>query len=231
MRKLFALSLIILITVITGCANNANIDINETYWQNKPSTVVIVTTHADKLQYDDEYGSSQTIIYQMASMAFTQKLQQHLNQMSMDWYYEGLAEQFQHALAKEHIKAVIANEHPYLDPDILFNNRAKLNRVQLATEYDAEQVLVLAMPFCGASTPLQPNIFAGAPPVQGGCVLYAELSDPQHSAIYWRYTSRVRMPVVGNANQPPDYPNVTQSAVNSQKIAVEELLDSLRRGR
>jgi hypothetical protein len=231
MRKLFALGLIVLVAVITGCANNANIDTNETYWQHKPSTVVIVTTHTDKPQYADEYASSHGVIFQMASMVSTQKLENHLNQMDVDWYYQGLAERFQQALAKENIKAIIASEHPYLDPDVLFSNNPKLNRVQLAAEYNADQVLVLAMPFYGARIPQQPNMFAGAPPVEGACVLYAELSDPQHTTIYWRHTSIVTKPVLLNANQPPDYPNLTQNVVDSHKMAEEELLDSLRSGR
>lgn len=226
MRALFV---VFVVSFITGCVNNANVDTNQTFWQHKPNTVVIVTTHANKPEYVDENAGSRGAIIGMVNMLMTQQLQTHLGQMDLNGYYQDLALQFQQALAKENIKAVVANEHPYLDPDLL-NLSNKVNRVQLAAEYNADQVLVLAMPFYGARTPMQGNIFASIPPVEGVCVLYAELSDPQHTTIYWRHTSRVTKPVV-NANQPPDYPNLTQAILDSQKMAQEELLDSLRSGR
>jgi hypothetical protein len=230
MRKLLSLGLIFLIAVITGCANNANIDTNDAFWQHKPNTVVIVTTKTDKPQYVDENAGSRGLIFDTVSYLSSQKLQTHLNQMDVDWYYQGLAEKLQQALAKENIKAVIGSEHPNLSSDLL-NITPKINRVQLAAEYNADQVLVLALPFYGARIPQQPNMFAGTPPVEATCVLYAELSDPQHTTIYWRHTSRVTKPVLVNANQPPDYPNLTQAIINSRDMAEEELLDSLRSGR
>jgi hypothetical protein len=229
-RKLFSLGLIGLVAVITGCANNANIDTNEAFWQHKPNSVVIVTTHTNQPQYADENAGSRGLIFDTVSYLSSQKLQTHLNQMDVDWYYQGLPEKLQQALAKENIKAVIASEHPNLSSDLL-NIVPKVNRVQLAAEYNADQVLVLAMPFYGARIPQQPNMFAGTPPVEGACVLYAELSDPQQTTIYWRHTSTVTKPVLVNANQPPDYPNLTQTILDSRKMAEEELLDSLRSGR
>ena len=63
-RRLFTLGLIALVAVITGCANNANIDTNKDYWQHKPNTVVIVTTHTDKPQYADENAYFFSICFQ-----------------------------------------------------------------------------------------------------------------------------------------------------------------------
>jgi len=229
-QRLFTLGLIALVAVITGCANNANIDTNTNYWQHKPSTVVIVTTHTDKPQYADDNAGSRGTIVEFVNLLSTQKLENHLNQMDVDWYYQGLAEKLKEALVKENIKVVIASEHPDLKSSTIFSTNPKLNWPQLAAEYNADQVLVLAMPFYGARIPLQANLFASAPPIEGICVLYAELSDPQHTTIYWRHTSIVTKPVL-NANQPPDYPNLTQNIVDSRKMAEEELLDSLRSGR
>lgn len=231
MRVLFTLGLIILVSLATGCANTANIDTNEALWQHKPKTVVIVTTQTDKPRYVDENANSKGVIFQMASMLSTQKLEDYLNKMDVDWYYQGLAEKFQQALAKENIQAVVAGEHPYLDSKPLFSKTQELSRPQIAAEYNADQVLVLAMPFYGARTPPQFNLFASTPPIEGACVLYAELSDPQHTTVYWRHTSRVTKPVLSNANQPPNFPNLTQTVIDSRKMAEEELLDSLLSGR
>lgn len=230
MRTLFTLGLMTFVILITGCANNANIDTNKDFWQHKPNTVVIVTTHANKPQYADENAGNRGLIFDTVSFLSSQKLQTHLNQMDVDWYYQGLAEKLQQALAKENIKAAIASEHPYLESSTVFSSHPELNRGQLAAEYNADQILVLGLPFYGARVPQQPNMFAAAPPIEGACVLYAELSDPQHTNIYWRHTSRVTKPVL-NANQPPDYPNLTQAIVDSHEMAEEELLDSLRSGR
>ena len=114
MRRLFTLGLIALVAVITGCANNANIDTNKDYWQHKPNTVVIVTTHTDKPQYADENAGSRGAIVEIVNLLSTQKLENHLNQMDVDWYYQDLAEQFKEALVKENIKVVVASEHPDL---------------------------------------------------------------------------------------------------------------------
>ncbi len=238
MRKLSILGLIALVSAITGCANNANINTNQTFWQQyKPNTVVIVTTHTDKPLYADENAATREATFDIANMK-AQRLAEHVNQMDVDWYYHGLAEQFQQALAKKHIKAVIAKEHPYIDPEDLASKNGLLNRVQLATEYKADQVLVLAMPFYGARIPQQSNMIGETPFVEGACVLYAELSDPQQTMISWRHTSKVTKPVLVNAksesvnvNRPPYFPNLTKTIVDSHKIAEEELLDSFRSGR
>jgi hypothetical protein len=238
MRKLSILGLIALVSAITGCATKANINTNETFWQqHKPNTVVIVTTHTDKPQYADENEATREATFDIANMK-AQRVGAHVNQMDVDWYYHGLAEQFQQALAKQHIKAVIAREHPYIDPEDLASKNALLNRAQLAAEYKADQVLVLAMPFYGARIPQQSNMIGETPFVEGACVLYAELSDPQQTITYWRHTSNVTKPVLVNAksetvnaNRPPYFPNLTRTIVDSHKMAEEELLDSFRSGR
>ena len=210
---------------------------NQTFWQHKPKTVVIVTTQADKPLYADENASTREATFDIANMK-AQRVGSYVNQMDVDWYYHGLAERFQQALAKEHIKAVIANEHPYIDPEVLSSKNALLNREQLAAEYNADQVLVLAMPFYGARIPQQSNMIGETPFVEGVCVLYAELSDPQQTMTYWRHTSNVAKPVLVNAksetvnaNRPPYYPNLTKTIVNSHKMAEQDLLDSFRTGR
>ncbi|MCD6045947.1 MAG: hypothetical protein K0R48_1110 [Gammaproteobacteria bacterium] len=230
LRTLFALGLMTFVALITGCAHNPNIDTDATYWQHKPKTIVIVTTHADKPQYADENGSKGVII-DTVNLLLTHQLETHLSQMDLNWYYDDLAKKFQQTLVKENITAVIATEHPYLESNILFSKRIKLNYAQLAAEYNADQILVLALPFYGARQPLQPNIFGAVSPIEGACVLYAELSDPQHTTFYWRHTSTVTRSVLGNANQPPDYPNLTRTIIESHEMAEEELLDSLRSGR
>ncbi len=236
MRKLSILGLIALVSVITSCANNANIDTSQTFWQHKPNTVVIVTTRADKPLYADENASTREAAFDIANMK-AQRVGAHVNQMDVDWYYHGLAERFLQALAKEHIKAVIATEHPYIDPEVLSSKNAMLNRVQLAAEYNADQVLVLAMPFYGARIPQQSNLIGETPFVEGACVLYAELSDPQQTVVYWRHTSNVTKPVLVNAksetvnaNRPPNYPNLTKTIVDTHKMAEQDLLDSFRTG-
>jgi hypothetical protein len=237
MRKLSILGLMALVSVITGCATKANIDTNETFWQHKPNTVVIVTTHADKPLYADENAGGSEATFDIANMK-AQRVGAHVSQMDVDWYYQGLAERFQQAFAKEHIKAVIAREHPYIDPEDLSSKNALLNRAQLAAEYNADQVLVLAMPFYGARIPQQSNLVGETPFVEGACVLYAELSDPQQTTVYWRHTSNVTKPVLVNAksetvnaNRPPYFPNLTKTIVGSHKMAEQDLLDSFRSGR
>ena len=238
MRKLSILGLIALISVITGCVHNANIDTNQNFWQqHKPKTVVIVTTQADKPLYADENPSTREATFDIANMK-AQRVGAYVNQMDMDWYYQGLAERFQQALAKKHIKAVIASEHPYIDPEVLSSKNALLNRVQLAAEYNADQVLVLAMPFYGARIPQQSNMIGETPFVEVACVLYAELSNPQQTMIYWRHTSNVTKPVLVNAkselvnvNRPPYFPNLTKTIIYSQKMAEQDLLDSFLAGR
>lgn len=229
MRNVYLLILITFIATITGCANNANIDSGDAFWKNKPKTVVIVTTKTGQPTYADENARNYGAIGGLVSLIASQQMETHLNQMDLNWYYQGLAEKFQTALGKENIKAVIAQEHPYPEGGSLFD-KPSLNRVQLAGEYNADEILVLALPFYGARTP-QGTLFSGIPPLEGTCVLFAELSDPQHQTIYWRRTSRVTKPVPGSVNQPPDFPNLTQTIMDSRQLAEDELLDSFMSGR
>ncbi len=231
MRVLFTLGLMAVFAVITGCVNNANIDPNEAFWQHKPSRVVIVTTRADKPQYIDSNAANKGFAFLLLSEVSTRKLDAYLSQMDLNWYYDGLAEQLKQALAKENIKGVVAEVHPYVQKKSLFDTGTLLNKPQLAGEYNADQVLVLNMPYYGARTPQQANLFGSAPPVESVCILIATLSDPQGKNIYWRHTSRVTRPVLADINQPPAFPNLTQSILDSQKLAVEELLDSFSSGR
>lgn len=229
MRSIFLLGLITFVATITGCANNANIDNGDAFWKNKPKTVVIVTTKAPQPQYADENANNQGLAFGLISWVSNQKLQTHLEQMDLNWYYQTLPERFKTILSTQNIKVVIAEEHPDKGTHSAFDTSHIVNRAQLAAEYNADEVLVLSLAFYGARTPVG-NLFSGTPPLEGACVLFGELSDPQYQTIYWRRTSRVTKPVPGNANQPPDFPNLTQTIIESKQLAADELLDSFISG-
>ncbi len=227
MRKIGLFSLLASIILLTGCAANPNVDIGDSFLQNKPKTLVIVTTKTDVANYYNAQAEQEGQLFVAIDLVSQQKLEKYLKQMDINWYYQQVAEDFQQELTKENIHAVIASEHPYSEDAGLFNN-PKLNRASIAGEYNADEVLVLSMPYYGVRVPMG-NLFS-SPPMEGACVLFAELSDPQKKTIYWRHTSSITKPIPLPTNQPPAYPNVTQTILASQKMAREELIDSFLSG-
>ncbi len=239
MRKLFAaLGLILSLSFLNGCANKANIDLSDDYWHNKPKTIVIVSTKPfNPPQYYDANAGQNGALIELIQDISTNSLDKYLGQMDLNWYYKTLTENFQKKLSEqEHIKVIIADEQPYPDGNQQIFKKPRLNRAQLAGEYDADQVLSLTLEFYGVRTPYNGSggivgLLTKKPPMEGVCDLSAELSDPQHKTIYWRHTSAVTQAIPEPWNQKPNFPNVTKTILDSRDLSTQELLDSFFSGR
>jgi len=62
----------------------------------------------------------------------------------------------------------------------------------------------------------------GGPPV-GVTFLVGFLVDGSTNKLVWQYPLMVREPVVGEWNQPPDYPNLTKAIVKSLETALNQV--------
>ena len=62
MRIVRILSVAIFLAIISGCANKPDIDNGDAFWQQKPKTIVVVTTKAAVPEYVDENADNKVHI-------------------------------------------------------------------------------------------------------------------------------------------------------------------------
>ncbi|TAK72072.1 MAG: hypothetical protein EPO11_10490 [Gammaproteobacteria bacterium] len=201
---------------LAGCASERNIQLSDNFWQNKQQKIAVATTKAPTPQF---YRVGQQGLLDVAiNNSMNKDLDKRLERIDLDWYQQ-LPVSFSDQLKKRNIYA--KSYLNQLDPD-------DDNYQRIAAQIDSDKILVIKLEEIGAKREYFGFIPKGAP--EAVCEMTGELIDVKNNQVLWRYKTTAELPVKGNWDQPPNYPNLTnalQLAVNSAR---QELVDSFFSG-
>jgi hypothetical protein len=204
--------------VITSCATQGNVALGDAYWQNKSHHVVVATANAPEPGVT-KIGS-QGLLDLAINQAMTNKLDTHVSKTTdVTWYY-ALSNELADKLKKQHVKVSLANHRIESD---------KTDMTSIAAEHQVEEVLILKLKAVGVIRRYSGFIPMGAP--QAYCALQGELVDTRTKAVLWHHDAEVKLPIQGEWDQPPAYPNVTTTIKEAVTTSRQEIIDSLFSGR
>lgn len=211
------ISIIMGTLLLTSCATQKNVSLNESFWEQKQRKVAVAAVKPQQPQLH-KVGSQGILDYAINS-AMTNKLDTQMNKTDLGWYYS-LPEELSVRLKSNKINAVVAGNNVANEQKYLAN---------LAARNNADDILVLELSASGAIRSYSGFIPNGAP--QAFCQLKGELIDPTTKAVKWRHQAEIKVPVQGEWDQPPAYPNVTASVKEAIKLCKQEVMDSFFSGR
>jgi ABC-type uncharacterized transport system auxiliary subunit len=201
---------------LSSCATQKNVPLQESFWQEKQHKVAVVSIKPAVPGVT--MVGSQGLLDLAINSAMASKLDAQLSKMDLEWYYKIPSDMTE----KLKQRKVIAN---MAGTNISDDDR---NIASIAGQNNVNDILVIKLQAVGVIRRYTCFIPAGAP--QAYCVLEGKLLNPVTKEVKWRHLAEVKLPVQGNWDQPPTFPNVN----NAVKVAIDssrqEVLDSFFSG-
>lgn len=201
----------------TGCATEKNIPLDNSFWHQKQNKVTVAIVKPTKPGLS-KVGAQGLADYAINS-AMTDEVNTYLGKTDLTWYYS-LPEEFSDKLNKQHITA--QTTEMLLKPD-------EQEYKNIAEKTHSNNILIVQLLSVGAIRSYYS--FIPLEPPKAHCVLKGKLFDVNSKKILWQHTVNVTLPVQGEWDKPPVYPNLT----NSIKIAIQkshqEIIDSFFAGK
>ncbi|MHB1222263.1 MAG: putative periplasmic lipoprotein [Gammaproteobacteria bacterium] len=209
--------LIILGTLfLSGCAAEKNIQLSDAFWQQKQNKIAVAGVKPAKPGVIKV--GSQGLLDMAINSAMTHKLDTHLSKTDLSWYYS-LPNDMASKLKQRHVAVIVAGSGMEVD-----EKRTAI----IATEHHVNDVLVMRLQAVGVIRRYSGFIPIGAP--EAYCVLKGELIDSTTKEVKWRHLAEVKLPVNGEWDQPPTFPNVTSTVREAITASRQEILDSFFSG-
>jgi hypothetical protein len=202
--------------LLSSCAAEKGVQLNETFWQQKQHKVAIVPVKPAKPGVT--MVGSQGLVDLAINSAMTNQLDAQLRKTDLTWYHS-LSNQIAAQLKQRHIPATVANTEMNL-------NNQRL--ASISAQHHTNEVLVMKLQAVGVIRRYTGFIPAGAP--EAYCVLKGELIDTTTKQVKWRHLAEVKLPIQGKWDQPPTYPNVTSAVKEAIGTSQQEILDSFFSG-
>lgn len=211
MKKLLITTLMGLF--LTGCASEDNVVLDEAYWQKSPHHVAVTAVKAPEPGIT--FVGSRGLLDVAISNAVTRQLSTHIaNTTDVSWYYS-LPDEFTEKLKQRHIIAKSVDQ----------SNNEKINIPNIVTQHHVDEVLVLRLQAVGVVRPYNGFIPTGAP--EAYCKVTGELVNTTSKAVLWRHKAVTKLPIQGEWDQPPTYPNVTAAIKKAIATSRQAIINSL----
>ncbi len=201
---------------LAGCATDKNIQLNESFWQQKHK-IAIAAIKPEKPGVTK--AGCQGLLDYAINSAMTNTLDTHLSKINLTWYYS-LPKDFARKLKKNHIPAIIVDDQ--------FNND-EMNITSLAARNKVNEIFIIKLRAVGVI-----RLYYGFIPIsepEAYSVLQGELINTSTNTVIWRHLAEVRLPITGEWDQPPYYPNITCAVQHAILTSRQELLDNFFSGR
>ncbi len=201
---------VMLLGCLTGCAT-PNVPLSDNFWQTPHQKIVVVLTKpATPTMYKEgPEGLADIAINDLVDKDFYD----YLAKANMIWY-SNLQSTFVNKLNKNNMQA-------YAYPDYLADKK-HYETVVAATNSD--EILILNLQVYGAVRNYYGFIPVDKP--KAYCVMNGQLINALTKQVLWNYNLTVNQVVMGNWDQPANYPNFTVSLNNASTICQEEMLSN-----
>lgn len=225
MRKILHLSFLLLFFIaVSGCASQ-NVPLDNTFWKNKQDKVAVANT---KFSPPGLYQEGREGLLDIAiNSAVTHEFDKHLEKYNTKSLYD-LKYQFVSELRDYDIKAFSYQSDINLEKlnnsNLDANKFAEKSYLPYANEIGTNRLLVFSVLSVGAARAYYGFIPLGAPVAI--CALQGQLIDVPTNRILWRQTVSARIPVGGEWDQPPHYPNFDKALDKAITSAKLQLLSS-----
>jgi len=201
--------------LLAGCASEKNIKLNESFWQNKPKVAIAAIKPAKPGM---TMQGSQGLLDYAINSAMTKQLDTHLSRTDLTWYYS-LPHDLAHKLKERKVPVALLGRDMNDDAKYIAN---------LAHAHQADDILVIKLQAVGVVRRYSGFIPTSSP--EAYTVLKGELINTSTNTVKWRHLAEVKLPVQGEWDQPPSYPNLTQAVKLAIATSRQEILDSFFSG-
>lgn len=205
------------IAVLTGCAQQHNVQLSENFWQDKNQKVAIAAFKAPEPQVHRVGGEG--LVDLAVNSAMNKNMNNALKRTDLSWY-DNMDSTFADRLKEHKINTSVLPKQ--------FES-SKKNREIVLRQAEGDKVLTLELRAVGARRTYYGFIPTGAP--EAYCVLVGELFDPKDKKVLWHHETEIIQPVQGAWDQSPHYPNFTKALNVAVNDAKQEMLDSFFSGR
>lgn len=203
---------------LSACAAEKNIPMDASFWNKKSHhKVAVVSTKAPKAEVLTV--GNQGILDMAINHAMAKNLSARLDQVDSNWYAT-LPNEMGNKLKSHKMTTVILS-------DLNFHKNEDL--LNAANGQGADQILVIRLNGVGTIRQYTGFIPLGAP--KAYVVLKGELFDASSKAVLWRHLVDVKVPVEGEWDQAPNYPNVMLALNQAIATSRQEIIDSFFSGR
>lgn len=214
MKKI--LLIIIALLFLSSCATQKNIQLTETFWQQKQHKIAIA---AEKpAEPGVTFVGSQGLLDLAINHAMTNKLNIRLKQTDLTWY-EHLSNELADKFKEHSINTIIADKETTIDDKKV---------TSIAAKYSTNEILIVKLKALGVIRRYTGFLPTGAP--EAYCLMEGKLIDTTTKQTKWLHLTETKLPIKGNWDQPPTYPNVVSSVKEAISISKQEMMDSLFSG-
>lgn len=211
--------------LLVGCSPPPNVSLKPDFWKDHQHTVMVKRAKIGKPQL---YKQGAQGLFDIAiNAAVMSHFDDYLAHTSNDWYQQ-LQQQFVTGLEQKHI--LVKHDDVPLNMHKLesFGKDTKLYAVKnyhaLAIHIASDRLLNIDATQVGAVRFYYGFIPLGAP--QATCHLVGRLVDLHSNRILWRFNTSAVVPVDGDWDQEPHYPNFDRALKKAVKQASEQLLNN-----
>lgn len=224
MKSIYMMTVAGVLGLLTACAA-PDVQLDQTFWQNHKQKIDVAQAKLPKatLYQQGQQGLLDVVVSGVVSNKFDNYLKTvDVKQIS------SLSPEFTKALKARGIPAEV-----YSQPINLSNlnssgkdakGYATKNFTALSGRLNADKILLVDVQQLGALRNYYGPIPLGAP--KAVCKLEGQLIELKTNKILWRYTSSVTVPVTGEWDQAPNYPNFNTAIEKAMQVAKQELYDS-----
>lgn len=205
------------ITVLTGCAQQRNVQLSDSFWQDKNQKVAIAAFKAPEPQVHRVGGEG--LVELAVNSAMNKNMNNALKRTDLSWY-DNMDATFADRLKAQKISTSVLPKQ--------FESNKK-NREIILRQAEGDKVLTLELRAVGARRTYYGFIPTGAP--EAYCLLVGELVDPKDKKVLWHHETEIIEPVKGDWDQSPHYPNFANALNVAVTEAKQEMLDSFFSGR
>lgn len=219
LRNLMKLTLVsVVIVLISGCAVNRNLPMQDAFWQNKNQKIVVAAVLAPEPKVH-QYGQQGLVDMAITGIA-NKDLSAAVKKTDLSWYNE-IPQSFARRLKDNRMQASVYSRTLDLN---------KKKHANVLAETDGDLLLTFELKAVGARREYAAGFIPNGGP-EGYCVLIGELFDPKQKKVLWRHETEIIQKVDGQWDQPPHFPNFNNALNIAIRDAQQELLDSFFSGR
>ena len=210
--------------LLAGCAS-PNVALKPSFWKNHKQKIAVTTTKPAKVSLYKT--GSQGLVDMAISQAETDSFTSHLNKTKLGSFNAHLVNDLLTGLHAKHIHASSAK--PFDISKLKSTNQDKqhysvVNVKPLRISLGNKKLLYIEPLEIGATR----NYYAFIPlgPPQAICALEGDLVNTKNNKILWRYHTNVTVPVKGEWDQEPNYPNFTKALHKALHLCRKEMVDN-----
>ncbi len=206
-----------LLSALTACATQPNVQLADNFWQNNKKEKITVATAKAPTPELYEMGNQGLLDYAIAE-SMNKGFNNYLKTTDLNWY---------HSLPMG-FAAKLKQRNIHVNTSVEQLDAKQSDYAAFAGQTNSDEMLVIKLQAVGAKRQYFAMVPTGAP--EAYVVMTGELVNPTNKQVLWRYQTTVSQPVQGNWDQPPNYPNFNSALKLAANSAQQELMDSFFSG-